>query len=95
VRCLSANPDWHPGGDEPRPYPPGGEYLVGAGFTCPAVASAKADARTQKDPEEESINFGKNKGGPMLERIIDGVLDVLMMALLVALAALGTLILGG
>ncbi len=31
----------------------------------------------------------------MLERIIDGVLDVLMMALLVALAALGTLVLGG
>jgi hypothetical protein len=31
----------------------------------------------------------------MLERIVDGVLDVLMMALLVALAALGTLALGG
>lgn len=31
----------------------------------------------------------------MLERIIDGVLDVLMMALLVALAVLGTLVLGG
>lgn len=31
----------------------------------------------------------------MLERIIDGVLDVLMMVLLVALAALGTLVLGG
>ncbi|MCF8051816.1 MAG: hypothetical protein K9L59_11310 [Desulfobacterales bacterium] len=39
-------------------------------------------------------NFNK-KGDPMLERIIDGVLDVLMMALLVALAVLGTLVLGG
>lgn len=31
----------------------------------------------------------------MLARIVDGVLDVLMMALLVALAVLGTLVLGG
>ena len=31
----------------------------------------------------------------MLERIIDGVLDVLMMALLVAVAVLGTLLWGG
>lgn len=31
----------------------------------------------------------------MLARIVDGVLDVLMMALLVVLAVLGTLVLGG